>query len=336
VIATWSRSGKSAFAVGSRFELQQAPIAPLVLETGRPARVDSLEGASGPLAREARALGMRSLIGCPIVIGGRTWGVIAAYTKAEAPFPPDTESRVAEFTELVATAISNAEAQADLVASRARLLQAGDDTRRQVERDLHDGAQQRLVHTIITLKFARRALADGDDGEAGRLLAEALQQAEETNVELRELARGMLPAVLERGGLAAGVEMLVSRARVPVSADVTEQRFAPEIEASAYFVVAEALTNVAKHSHARAAEVTATVGDRHLRIAVSDDGVGGARTDGSGLVGLHDRIAALGGRLQVESPPGGGTRLTAVLPLQSPSGRSPDEEHGRPLPLPSR
>jgi signal transduction histidine kinase len=211
-----------------------------------------------------------------VVVGGRTWGVIAASKRREAPFPPTTESRIADFTELVATAVSNAEAQADLVASRARLLAAGDDARRRVVRDLHDGAQQRLVHTIISLKLARRAHEKGDEQAARTLVGEALEEAEEANGELRKLAHGMLPAVLTSGGLAAGVEMLVSRMRVPVRVDVPEQRFPRDIEASAYFDVAEALTNVAKYSKAQSAEVTARVDDSVLHVDVQDDGVGGA------------------------------------------------------------
>jgi GAF domain-containing protein len=155
-MAAWSRSGDARLAVGTRFELEGASIAAQVHETGRPARVDTFVDASGPIAREARSLGIRSSVGCPIVVGGRTWGVIAASTRRETPFPPHTESRIADFTELVAAAVSNAEARADLVGSRARLLTAGDDARRRVVRDLHDGAQQRLVHTIVTLKLAWR------------------------------------------------------------------------------------------------------------------------------------------------------------------------------------
>ena len=154
-LAAWSRSGEAQLAVGTRFELEGTSIAAQVYETGRPARVDTFAGASGPIAQEAQALGIRSSVGCPIVVGGRTWGVIAASTRRATPFPPNTESRIADFTELVATAVSNAEARAALVASRARLLTAGDEARRRVVRDLHDGAQQRLVHTILTLKLAQ-------------------------------------------------------------------------------------------------------------------------------------------------------------------------------------
>jgi signal transduction histidine kinase len=313
-IAAWSRIGEPELAVGRPFPLEGESIAARVLTTGRPARVDSFVGASGPIAREAQALGIRASVGCPIVVGRRMWGVIAASTRREEPFPPNTEARIADFTELVAAAVSNAEARADLVASRVRLLTAGDDARRGVVRDLHDGAQQSLFQAAITLKLVKRALEE-DDEAATALAGEALDQVERANAELRELAHGILPAVLAQGGLAAGVTALVSRLHVPVEVDVPRDRFSPEIEASAYFVVAEALTNVAKHAGAQGANVTARVDDSLLRVQVRDDGVGGARADGSGLLGLNDRVAALGGRLEIESAPGAGTRIVATLPL---------------------
>jgi signal transduction histidine kinase len=246
--------------------------------------------------------------------------VIAASSTREAPFPANTEARIADFTELVAAAVSNAEAQAGLVASRARLVVAADEARRHVVRDLHDGAQQRLVHAIITLKLARQAYGSGDEEGAQTLVGEALDETEEANTELRELAHGLLPSVLSRGGLAAGVDALVTRVHIPVSVDMPKERFPPDIEATAYFVAAEALTNVAKHSGAHGVNVSAWVDDGELHLDVRDDGVGGARTDGSGLVGLQDRVAAMGGRLRIESAPGDGTRVAATLPLL---GQSP-------------
>jgi signal transduction histidine kinase len=183
-----------------------------------------------------------------------------------------------------------------------------------VVRDLHDGAQQRLVHTIVTLKLAQQAFGDGD-GRAEALVAEALEEAEWGNAELRELAHGILPAVLARGGLRAGVDSVVSRLNVPVRVDVPAERFPSEIEASAYFIVAEALTNVVKHSRAAGADVRAWVEDGVLHVEVHDDGIGGADPGGHGLVGMADRVTALGGRLSVESPTGGGTLVAATLPL---------------------
>ena len=253
-------------------------------------------------------------MGAPIVVDQRLWGVMIVSSKGDRPLPVDTESRIAAFTELVATAISNTEAREELATSRARIVAATDDERRRVVRDLHDGAQQRLVHTIITLKLARQALHPRDDA-ASELVSEALDQAERTNVELRELAHGILPAVLTRGGLRAGVQALASRMPLPVEIDVSGGRLPAAVEATAYFVVAEALTNVAKHSGARHAAVTASVEDRTLKVHVHDDGAGGARPEGSGLLGLADRLAALDGRLRVESPADGGTLITADIPV---------------------
>jgi signal transduction histidine kinase len=210
---------------------------------------------------------------------------------------------------------------AELTASRARIVAASDETRRRLERDLHDGAQQSLVRTVISLKLARRAIGD-EESETASSLDEALEHAERANEELRELAHGILPAVLTRGGLRAGVEALASRAPLPVSVAVTEERLPPSVEATAYFIVAEALTNVVKHARASRAEVHASRDGEVLRLEVRDDGVGGAAVDGSsGLLGLKDRAVAVGGELEIESPPGAGTVVNATLPL-SPSGHS--------------
>jgi signal transduction histidine kinase len=314
-IAAWARDDRVRPGVGARLALEGESIAVRVRQTGRPARVDSFTGGTGPIAQEAQALGIRGSIGCPITVGGRLWGVVVASKTREEPFPAGTESRIGDFTDLVATAISNAEARAELVASRERVLAAGDEARRRVVRDLHDGAQQRFVHAIITLELAIRAFETNE--ESGRaLVAEALEHAQAANQELRELAHGLLPEVLTRGGLAAGVESLVLGVRVPVDVSVPEDRFPSEVEASAYFVVAEALTNMAKHSRAQHVVVAARVENGSLRIDVRDDGVGGARPDGSGLLGLRDRVVTLGGDLEVDSPAGGGTRIAVKLPLR--------------------
>jgi signal transduction histidine kinase len=247
------------------------------------------------------------------MVEGSLWGSIAVGTVREQ-FPTDTEQRMAEFTELVGTAISNIQAREDLAASRARIVAAADDERRRVVRDLHDGAQQRIVHTVITLKLARRALQN-DEKDLPDLLTEALDHAEQTTDELRELAHGILPAVLTQGGLRAGVDALASRMAVPVENAVSVGRLPAVLEATAYFVVAEALTNVAKHAHARHAGVAAQIDDGRLAVQVRDDGVGGAQPGGSGLVGLADRVAALDGQLRVESPVDGGTLVIADIPV---------------------
>jgi len=249
----------------------------------------------------------------------RAIGMVTAGSTVEQSLPADVESRLGSFTELVATAVANAESRAELTASRARIVAAADESRRRIERDLHDGAQQRLVHAVIVLKLALRALSNGD-ANAGELVTEALQHAEQANAELRELAHGILPAALTRGGLGAGVEALVSRASVAVSVDVSVERLPAGVEATAYFVISEALTNVVKHAHAEASRVTARVERGELRVEIRDDGAGGARGgEGAGLGGLEDRVSALDGRLVVESPPGGGTRVCAVLPIADPA-----------------
>ncbi|MCZ4491213.1 MAG: putative GAF-sensor signal transduction histidine kinase [Conexibacter sp.] len=327
VVADWGNPD-SAQQVGTRLPLGGRNLSSLVHEHGHPARIDDYANASGSLGSYARDLGIRSAVASPIVVEGRLWGVILAASRKSAPLPDRTELRIGEFTELVATAISNLQARFDLAASRARIVAATDDERRRLVRDLHDGAQQRLVHTVVTLKLAERALQDEGDG-ASALVDEALQQAQQATTEIRELAHGILPSVLTDGGLRAGVAALASRAPVPVENGVSVGRLPAAVEATAYFVVAEALTNVAKHAHAAHATVTARVEQDALRIDVRDDGVGGARLDGSGLLGLGDRLAVLDGRLRVESPVAGGTLVAATIPLngQAPRSRSESERH---------
>jgi signal transduction histidine kinase len=234
----------------------------------------------------------------------------------EQPLPPDTEARLTSFTELMATAIANAQARTEVAASRARIVAATDEERRRVVRDLHDGAQQRLVHTVITLKLTQQAVQNGEQ-DVPALVGEALDNAQQAVGELRELAHGILPVALTQGGLRAGVDALASRMPVPIEIDVTVRRLPAAVEATAYFVVAEALTNVAKHAGAGRASVTARIEDGALRVAVRDDGVGGALPDGSGLVGLADRLAALDGQLRVESPADGGTLVAAEIPISA-------------------
>jgi signal transduction histidine kinase len=312
VTASWG-SLDSELPVGTRIEVGGENIVSAVLRTGRAARKDGYDDATGALGSRARELGVQSAVGTPIVVGGRLWGAMVVSSMTAGPLPAGLEDQIEEFTQLVGTAISNIEARSDLAASRARIVAAADDERRRVVRDLHDGAQQRLVHTVVTLKMADRAFEQGSD--ARPFVAEALGQAERANVELRELAHGILPTVLAHGGLRAGVDALASRSPVPVEVAVTADRLPRAVEATAYFVVAEALTNVAKHARAERAVVDARVEDETLHVSVSDDGVGGARPSGSGLVGLRDRVAAIDGRLWLESPPGRGTVVGADIPL---------------------
>jgi signal transduction histidine kinase len=300
---------------GKRVRHDGKSVSATVRRTHRPARMDSYADTHGHIGEVIDELRFRSGVGTPIVVEGRLWGTaIANWTGEERP-PEDTEERMAKFTQLLETAIANADSHDQLTASRARLVTEADEARRRVVRDLHDGAQQRLVHTIIRLKLAHRALRNGSD-DAESLVGDALAAAEQGNEELRELAHGILPGALTQGGLQAGVAAVVARLELPVEVDVTAERFPAAIEASAYFVVAEALTNVVKHAHATRAAVIGTMQDGMLHVEVRDDGIGGVDPDGHGLVGMGDRVTALGGTLQIESPPGGGTLLAATLPLE--------------------
>jgi signal transduction histidine kinase len=287
-----------------------------VRRSQRAARMEHHERASGAIAELVRNVGVRASVGAPIVVDGRLWGVAVANWRGEQSPPAGTEERMAQFAQLLDTAIANADTRDQLTASRARLLAAADEARRRVVRDLHDGAQQRLVHTIVTLKLARQALSANDE-KTDSLIAEALGHAEQGIEELRELAHGILPAALTNGGLRAGVDTVVARLDLKVDVDVPAERFPSEIEASAYFIVVEALTNVVKHSHADRADVRATVEDGMLHIEVRDDGIGGADRHGHGLLGMSDRVTALGGRLKVESPASGGTLVDATVPVRA-------------------
>ena len=312
IVASWGRP--DTVPVGTRMPLGGENVISLVARTERPARIDDYAQATGTIADYGRRLHAQGVVGGPIVVAGRLWGAMIVSSRHPEPLPAGTEAWIGEFAELVATAIANVQARLDLAASRARIVAATDEERRRVVRDLHDGAQQRLVHTIITLKLARRAFQN-KDGDAPALLTEALDHAKQATAELRELAHGILPTVLTQGGLRAGVDALASRMPVPVDNGVSVGRLPAEVEATAYFVVAEALTNTAKHACAGHAAVTARVEDGTLQLQVRDDGVGGARPDGHGLLGLSDRLSVLDGRFRIESPPDGGTLVTAAIPV---------------------
>ena len=310
-----SGAGARRLSPGTRLSHEGESVAALVRRSERAARMAFSEAAQGAIADIARTLRVDASIGAPVVVEGRLWGVIQVGWSGKEPPPADTEERMARFAELVATAIANADSREQLTASRARLLAEGDEARRRVVRDLHDGAQQRLVHTIITLKLANLAVRDKEADRVEALVGEALEHVQQGNAELRELAHGLLPAVLSRGGLRDGVHAVAARLDLAVDVDVPAQRFPAEIERSAYFIVAESLTNIVKHAHARRADVKAFVHEGMLHVEVRDDGVGGADPYGHGLIGLRDRATALGGRLNIETLGAGGTLVAAVLPM---------------------
>jgi signal transduction histidine kinase len=291
-----------------------------VLETGHAARVESYadEEATGYASEFARTYGLRSAVGAPIVVEGRLWGLVVAGTTRDEPLPPDAEERLSGFTELVATAISNATARAELVASRARIVAAGDEARRRIERNLHDGTQQRLIALGLDLQSVQAAIPE-DQSETHSALAEVEHDLEAILVDLRDLSHGLHPPLLSRLGLGPSLQALARRSPIPVHLDVDlAERPAASLETAVYYVVSEALTNAIKHSHASEISITVTSGEK-LQASIVDDGVGDAdASGGSGLTGLLDRVDALGGRFALDSPPRGGTRISIELPVEPP------------------
>ncbi|MEA2590267.1 MAG: hypothetical protein QOD62_98, partial [Actinomycetota bacterium] len=297
-------------------------LASTIWRTGRPVRIDDYHGVPGRIAAFVREeLGIGSSVGSPIVVAGRLWGALFVHSKqTHQPLPRDTESRLTGFTELVATAIANAESRAELKASRARIVAAADETRRRLERDLHDGIQQRLVSLQLELRAVQAAVPP-ELGELERDLSRVAEGLASVFDELREISRGIHPAILSEGGLGPALRSLRRRSAVPVELDLqAEVRLPERVEVAAYYVVSEALTNAAKHAHASIVKVELDTRDATLQLAIRDDGLGGADLSrGSGLLGLSDRIEALGGTLEVSSPTGSGTTLLIELPLEGQS-----------------
>jgi PAS domain S-box-containing protein len=298
---------------GDRFEPEAGYVVASVRSTGHAARFDTDDPSASGMPDAVRAEGIRSGIAAPIVVDDELWGTITV-ASLHGSLPASTEQRLADFTDLVGTAIANAESRAELFASRSRIVTTADQTRRRIERDLHDGAQQRLV--TLTMKL-RSLEAEPATDVLGRDLEEIAAGLDDVLDDLRETARGLHPVMLSRGGLGPALKALGRRSPVPVELDVrSEQRLPEPVEVAAYYVVAEALTNAAKHAQASLVSVEADVLDGDLHVSIQDDGVGGANpAGGSGLVGLADRVEALGGRLALHSPPGGGTTLRIDLPL---------------------
>ena len=308
------------FPVGSRWPSDIPSLPRLIYQTGRPARIDDFTNATG-LNAAVRDAGVKAAVGVPIEVVGTAWGSICAVTTRSEPIPPDAEERLGRFCDLVATSISNTIMREELTASRARVIAAADDARRQIERDLHDGAQQRLVTLTVAL---RRAAANVPSGSAElraevNRLADGLITAVE---ELRELAQGIHPAELTEGGLSPALKALGRRSAIRVEFDIPfDDRLPGQVEVAAYYTVSEALTNASKHSDAKRVQVSLDLVDDVLRFSIRDDGIGGADASlGSGLTGLRDRIEALGGRLHVESPRGRGTSIEVEIPAGQSEG----------------
>jgi signal transduction histidine kinase len=303
--------------LGSRWKPEPPLAMAAVLRTGRPARCDDYSEASGAFVdATVRRMRIRSSVAVPIVVEGRLWGTIVAGVQ-HGRFPADAEQRMAGFTELIGTAIANADSRAQLTASRARIVAAADDARRRIERDLHDGTQQRLVALSLTLRLAQSSVP-ADLPELETQIGQVTDDLTAAIEELRELARGIHPAILSEGGLGPALRTLARRAAIPVELDIrTQSRAADPIEMAAYYVVSETLTNTTKHARASCAQVAVEQRDGLLNLSIRDDGIGGADpARGSGLIGLRDRVQALGGSIEIDSPAGAGTAIIVELPLQ--------------------
>jgi PAS domain S-box-containing protein len=319
-VASWS-DGAISLRLGARFPLDGENLAAEVLRTGAPGRKEDYSDEPGPIAARVRELGVRSVVASPIVVEGATWGLIAVLSSQQEPLPPDTEARLAEFSGVAGIAVANAKSRSDLAESRSRIVRAGDEARRHFERDLHDGAQQRLVSLGLELAAAE-ATVPRDVGDLGGVLSRLGTGLTDVLDDLRELSRGLHPAVLSEDGLGPALQSLALRSAVPVELRIQldKERFEEPVEVAAYYVASEALTNTAKHAHASRAQVSVRRRDGWLELSVSDDGNGGAKaSSGSGLTGLVDRVEAIGGAIQIESPPDGGTAINVKLPARRPT-----------------
>ena len=320
LVAARDEAGLTNNLVGQRFSLEGENIVATVMRTGRVARMDNHDDAAGLAAARIRELGMRSAVGAPVIVAGRLWGAATVSTSRPEPLPADAEARVCDFADLVATAIANADAHAEITASRVRIVAAADNARRRIERDLHDGAQQRLVSLGLDLRNVE-ADVPAHLVPLRERIAELVTTVAGVSTELQELSRGIHPAVLSKGGLGPAVKVLARRSAIPVELVLSAQRRLPDpVEVAAYYVVAEALTNAAKYARASAVEVRVDIEEQDLNLSIRDDGIGGADVSkGSGLTGLRDRVEALGGILSISSHPGAGTALSARIPFAAPS-----------------
>jgi signal transduction histidine kinase len=305
-------------ASGTRWELEPGTVSDLVFRTRKPGRVNAYEG-NGRLSTRLRDRGVWSSVGCPIMVGCDLWGVAIASSSTPEPLPEDTEERMLDFTELAATAIANAQSHADLIASRARVVAAADETRRRIERDLHDGTQQNLVSIGLEMR-AIEAAVPPELPEIRHQLADTARALDNAVAELQEISRGLHPAILARGGLKPALITLARRSTLTVNLTMTDPRPLPERhEVTVYYIVSEALTNATKHARANVVHVDLAMTDALIRLSIRDDGIGGVDpARGSGLTGLTDRVNALGGRLEIVSPARGGTTLRAEIPLDGP------------------
>jgi signal transduction histidine kinase len=311
VVGRWDAAGEVTFVpVGTVVSLSDESTVSRVYRTGRPARIDDYSSLQGQTAEYIRTAGFTSVAATPVAVSGTLWGAIAVGSTGDR-LPRETEERLRDFAELVSLAVSSAEAWNRVLQSRQRIVEAGDAERMRLGRNLHDGAQQRLISVILLLRLCKHQLGEG---AATEVIDRAIAEAQLAHDEIRELARGLSPTALSEDGLGPALAALLERSPLPVELDVAPERFPETIEVAAYYVIAEAVTNAGKHSRANRVRVRVAGGAKSVEVEVGDDGVGGARLGGTGLRGLSDRVEALGGRLNVESDPGCGTTLRASFP----------------------
>jgi signal transduction histidine kinase len=317
LLAGTSRAGRQYFPVGERLTIEGDNLGAMVLRSGRAARHHWFENDTGSAIARIREVGIREGVGAPIIVNGRIWGLAVAATSRPEPLPSDTEERIGDFADLVATALANAATNDELIASRARIVAAADEARRRIERDLHDGAQQRLVSLGLQLRLAEDSVPD-ELLDARKRLSTAVSELTAVSFDLQRISRGIHPSIQSEGGLGPALKLLARRCPVPGHIDVAvEQRLPDPVEVAAYYVVAEALTNTAKYARASAVKVRVETQGANLIVSVDDDGIGGADPrKGSGLIGLKDRVEVLGGDMHIASFAGSGTSLRITIPVK--------------------
>ena len=317
VAGVWREDGIRGFPVNAELDFERTNSAiGRVLATRRPARADTYEDARGQLPRVLKAVGVRSSVAAPVMLDDAVWGAVTVSTTRDEPLPEGGEMKLVAFAELVGQTLADAEARRRLAASRLRLVEAADAARRRLESDLHEGAQQHLVALLLQLRVAQARAPEGS--EIAKLLAASLTEADQVHAALHELARGLHPAILSERGLAAALQGILARSPIPITLrSLPARRYADAIEGTAYFLIDEGIDNAAAHAHAT--EVVVDVDDMgdQLVVRVADNGIGGATPrPGGGLRALADRAVAVGGRLHIDSPPGGGTVLRAEIPVE--------------------
>jgi signal transduction histidine kinase len=315
VLAGYDENGDARVTVGEHLSLDGDSLNARIRKTGEPARIDDYAALVGPIAERLRESGLRGGVGYPVTVDGRVRGAVVVGSAHEQPLPPETEAQIGDFADLIATSIGNAETRAELKASRARIVAAADQARRGIERDLHDGAQQRIVSLGLGLRTLEASIPE-DDAAVRNQVENLINGMADLYTELQELSRGIHPAILSKGGLGPAVKTLARRSPVPVALELAaDRRFPESVEVAAYYVVAEALTNVVKHAGATEVAIRILIDGDDLVLGVADNGVGGAVSGGgSGLLGLKDRVEAVSGRLEIVSTAGAGTTVSARIP----------------------